>query len=314
MANIGRLRNVSPRDAWKHEAHDFTPWLFENLQQLGNEIGLELEPEDTEVSVGSFSADIVARDSQGRLVLIENQLEATNHTHLGQLLTYLSGLEAEIVVWVATDFRDPHLSAVNWLNEHTDERFAFFAIKLRVVTLDNSSIAPIFEVLSRPNEWNRKMHRRLEGNTGERSRFAPIRKDFWTLFLQRHPDAEQHGVKVTGLPSNWLATPRGIGLYVSIYTAKGCVGVFLRGPRGGTPSEVQRRLSPHFDRFLELVGECEPGSETNHPCSNYTINMEDRENWGEAIDWMHERSLMFISAVTEIFQDDIDEQLMDSAA
>ena len=74
MANIGRLRNVSPRDAWKHEAHDFTPWLFENLQQLGNEIGLELEPEDTEVSVGSFSADIVARDSQGRLVLIENQL------------------------------------------------------------------------------------------------------------------------------------------------------------------------------------------------------------------------------------------------
>ena len=139
MVEIGRIKKISPREAWKHEARDFTPWLFDNLQLLGDVIGITLEPEDTEVSVDSFSADILARDAVGgRLVLIENQLETTDHKHLGQLLTYLAGLETEIVIWIATEFRDPHLSAVNWLNEHTDERFAFFAVQLKVCLLYTS--------------------------------------------------------------------------------------------------------------------------------------------------------------------------------
>ena len=314
MNKISRLKNISPRDAWKHEAHDFTPWLFDNLQELGNAIGLELEPEGTEVSVGSFSADILARDAQGRLVLIENQLESTDHTHLGQLLTYLSGLDAEIVVWVATDFRDPHLSAINWLNEHTDERFAFFAIKLRVVAIDNSPVAPIFEVLARPNEWNREMHRSLRASTGERSSVAPIRREFWNYYLQQYPEAAELGVQVTGLPSIWLPTPRGIGLYVSIFRSKRGVGVSLRGPRGTPPSEIKKRIDPHFDRFLELVGECNPATETDHPYVDFHVDMDDRENWGKAIDFMHERGKVFLFAVSEVFKEDIDGEMIDTAA
>lgn len=98
MTEIGKLLTISPRDAWKHEAHDFTPWLSENLEQLGDAIGLQLEPDGTEVAVGPFSADILAKDMFGRMVLIENQLESTDHNHLGQILTYLSGLEAEIII------------------------------------------------------------------------------------------------------------------------------------------------------------------------------------------------------------------------
>lgn len=115
MTEIGQLVDVRPRSAWQHEAHDFTPWLAENLDQLGAAIGLVIEPEGTEIAVGAFSADLLARDVSGRRVLVENQLETTDHGHLGQIMTYLSGLEAEIVVWIATEFRDQHVSALDWL-------------------------------------------------------------------------------------------------------------------------------------------------------------------------------------------------------
>lgn len=160
MTEIGKLLTISPRDAWKHEAHDFTPWLSENLEQLGDAIGLQLEPDGTEVAVGPFSADILAKDMFGRMVLIENQLESTDHNHLGQILTYLSGLEAEIIIWIATDFREPHLSAINWLNENTNDKFSFFAIRLRVVRINHSIPAPVFDVLARPNQWERSMQKK----------------------------------------------------------------------------------------------------------------------------------------------------------
>ena len=116
MTGIGKLRNVSPREAWTHEALDFTPWLCENLALLGEEIGIELEYESRETAVGSYFADIVARCPQDdRVVLIENQLERGNHQHLGQLMTYIAGTDAEIIVWIATDFSEPHLAAINQL-------------------------------------------------------------------------------------------------------------------------------------------------------------------------------------------------------
>ena len=111
---LGKLKNVNLREAWSHEALDFTPWLADNLEYLSNEIGIQLELEGQEVKVESFLADIIARDPQNdRRILIENQLEQTDHTHLGQILTYLAGLEAEVIIWVASSFREPHISAVS---------------------------------------------------------------------------------------------------------------------------------------------------------------------------------------------------------
>ena len=157
-AAFGRLEDLPPRDAWGHEAHAFTPWLAENIDRLGEAVGMELELTGQEVRVERFAADILARDpTDGSAVLIENQLEATDHTHLGQIMTYLAGLDARAVIWIAPEFREPHLSAVRWLNDHTAESFSFFAVRLRVVRIGDSPMAPVFEVVEKPNGWERRL-------------------------------------------------------------------------------------------------------------------------------------------------------------
>jgi hypothetical protein len=299
---IGRLTNVSPRSAWQHEAREFTPWLSENLDQLGEVIGLTLEPEGVEVAVESFSADILARDMDGRLVLIENQLESTDHTHLGQILTYLSGLEAEIVIWIATDFRESHLSAIAWLNDHTPDRFAFFAVRLRVVQIGDSPPAPIFDVLGRPNAWERQIQRVVRDKTGEGSVFAEERRTFWRRYLDKYPEDAERGVKVTGSPSNWLTPDGDTGFFVSLYRAKTGVGVFLRGVRGTPPGEVQLRLAPYAERFNQMVSGCKHiGEEGAHPGIGIDLDITSLAETDRAIDWLHEHGHLFAQAATQLF-------------
>ena len=160
---FSELKDVPLREAWPHEANDFTPWLADNLHRLSQAIGVDLELEGTEVSVEGFSADILARiPSDNSMVVIENQLENTDHTHLGQVLTYLAGLEAQTVIWIAREFQGPHLSAIRWLNSHTVDPFAFFAVKVRAVRIGDAPapVAPLFEVLERPNDWGPPGQRR----------------------------------------------------------------------------------------------------------------------------------------------------------
>ena len=149
---FGRLEDRPLREAWAHEALAFTPWLAENIDHISEAIGLPLELTGTEVAVDAFAADILARNPQDdSVVLIENQLEQSDHTHLGQILTYLAGLSARTVVWIAPSFREPHLSAIRWLNQHTADGFSFFALRLRVVRIGESPYAPIFEVVEKPS-------------------------------------------------------------------------------------------------------------------------------------------------------------------
>lgn len=301
MTDIGRLVGVSAREAWEHETHDFTPWLSENLDQLGEAIGLKLEAEGTEVAVGPFSADILAKDILGRIVLIENQLEATDHNHLGQILTYLTGLDAEIVIWVATDFREQHLSAINWLNENTNDRFSFFGIRLRVIKIDKSLPAPIFDVLARPNEWERSMQKKVKEATGEFSPLAQERREFWKHYLARHPGDKELGLQISGSSNLWLAKPNELGMVVSIYKAKDSVGVFLRGQRGVSASETQTKLAPFVEQFRIGIGECKSmGDEKSHPWDELKIETDNKENWDEAVDWLHERAHTFLTAISGI--------------
>lgn len=160
---FGRLVDLPLREAWKHEAQQFTPWLADNIDHLSDAIGMPLELTGTEVAVETFSADILARNPMDdSIVLIENQLETTDHTHLGQIMTYLAGLEAQTVVWIAPAFREPHLSAIRWLNEHTADGFSFFAVKARVVRIGDSPYAPIFEVVEKPDNWMRKLQTEVD--------------------------------------------------------------------------------------------------------------------------------------------------------
>ena len=189
---FGQLKDMDLREVWPYEANNFTPWLAENLSHLPEAIGIPLELEGTEIAVEGYSADILATyPADGSRVIIENQLESTDHTHLGQIMTYLAGLEAKTVVWIARDFRGPHLSAIRWLNTHTTDEFAFFAIKLRVVQIgDNSSIvAPLFEVVERPNEWERQVQAVNDIDGNERlNNLRKFRSNFWQSYIEQHPD------------------------------------------------------------------------------------------------------------------------------
>ncbi|MGP5044787.1 DUF4268 domain-containing protein [Glutamicibacter sp. BW77] len=157
MTSLGKLEQVPLREVWKHEAFDFTQWLAlpENIDQLAEVIlgGGALTVTDTEVNVGSYKADILAVDSEDRIVVIENQLEQTDHDHLGKILTYGAGKQAEVLVWIVKDAREEHENAVNWLNEHTDDTIHLFLIQIEAWRIGNSAAAPRFNVIAKPNDW-----------------------------------------------------------------------------------------------------------------------------------------------------------------
>ena len=224
---FGQLNDIDLREAWPNEANNFTPWLAENLPHLAEAIGIPLELEGTEIAVEGYSADILATyPADGSRVIIENQLESTDHTHLGQIMTYLAGLEAKTVVWIARDFRGPHLSAIRWLNTHTTDDFAFFAVKLRVVQIgDNSSIvAPLFEVVERPNDWERRMQAVIDSGGSERlNNLRKFRRDFWQSYIEQYPNDLQ--LRPSHRDSNVYQEVEGVS--VSLYIAQQGVGVFL---------------------------------------------------------------------------------------
>ncbi len=140
---IGKLEIVPLRDLWKHEAYDFTNWLFENIEILNEQIGLSISTIEKEKSVGSFKVDILAEDSGGRAVIIENQLEKTDHDHLGKLLTYMSNLNVKIAIWVSTDPRAEHVTVINYLNEVVPQDTHFYLLKLQAYRIAESAPAPL---------------------------------------------------------------------------------------------------------------------------------------------------------------------------
>ena len=154
MLKLGRLARIDARDVWTHEAHDFTPWLHANIALLAEALGFDIEATGREVAVGDFSVDVVGRTTPGgRSVIVENQLAPTDHSHLGQLLTYASGLEAAVIVWLAPRFRDEHRQVLDWLNAHTIEGIDFFGVELELLRIDESAPAPHFKLVAQPNEW-----------------------------------------------------------------------------------------------------------------------------------------------------------------
>ena len=163
VINLGKLKEIKDlRKVWPHEALDFTPWLAEeeNLSLLADAVGLEITIDETESSVGDFNVDIYATETgTDRKIIIENQLEDTNHDHLGKLITYASGKSADIVIWVVKRAREEHRAAIEWLNNHTDENIGFFLVEIKLYQIGSSDIAVKFEVVEKPNDWSKEIKR-----------------------------------------------------------------------------------------------------------------------------------------------------------
>lgn len=183
MKQLGKLEKIEDlRSIWKHEAKEFTPWLAEeqNLSLLSEAIGIDLVLEEQESNVGEFSVDIFAvEENTGRKVIIENQLEDTNHDHLGKIITYASGKDAEVIVWIVKHARDEHKQAIEWLNSHTDDKCAFFLIEIELWRIGNSEPAVKFNIVERPNDWAKSMKK-----SSTLTQTGAQRMNFWQQFIE----------------------------------------------------------------------------------------------------------------------------------
>ncbi len=181
MAALGKIEKIDDlRSVWPHEALDFSKWLSqeENLALLSDSIGIDIVLEELESPVGGFSVDLYAtEEGTGRKIIIENQLEDTNHDHLGKIITYASGKGAEVVVWIVKRARDEHKQAVEWLNQHTDENIGFFLLEIQLWKINDSLPAPKFNVVERPNDWAKTM-KAVEGLSDTKK----LQLEFWQAF------------------------------------------------------------------------------------------------------------------------------------
>ena len=164
---LGRLEEVDVRKLWSHEQYDFSNWLAkeENIDLLNEALGLTLVDIEKEVYVGSYRCDLVASDeTTGQKIIIENQLEQSNHDHLGKVITYASGLDAKVIVWIVKDAREEHRSAVEWLNNNTNKEINFFLIEIHAYKIGDSLYAPKFEIVEKPMTSSKQVkYRRAPG-------------------------------------------------------------------------------------------------------------------------------------------------------
>ena len=180
---LGKLQEVDIRTVWPHEQYDFSKWLAEeeNIRELGDTLNLSLTDVETEKFVGNYRCDILCKDElTGKMVLIENQLEPTNHDHLGKIITYASGLDAAVVVWIVSSARDEHASAIEWLNKHTDDEISFFLLEVHAYKIGDSDPAPQFNIIEQPNDFVKTVKTVAKNN--ELNESQKQRLEFWTQF------------------------------------------------------------------------------------------------------------------------------------
>jgi hypothetical protein len=200
--SIGKLQRVPLREVWKHEAYDFTQWLQENFDVLNNALDLNLINVDRERAAGSFSIDLVAEDEGGGTIIIENQLEKSNHDHLGKLITYLTAMAAKAAIWVVSEPRPEHVAAIAWLNESSSADF--YLVKVEAVRIGDSPAAPLLTVIVGPSQETKNVgHQKKE--LAER---YDIRRNWWTKLIAR-PDAKLHA-HITPSSYSWIGTSAGI--------------------------------------------------------------------------------------------------------
>ena len=217
MPNFSDLKKIPLREIWQHEASDFTPWLADNIQILGDTLGMDLAIIDREVPVGDFFLDLLARDlGSSRTVVIENQLTQADHDHLGKLLTYAAGFDASIVVWVSQEVRDEHRQAMEWLNQRTDTETQFFAVVPEVLQIDDSNPALEFKLIVSPNEWQKFQKQKTSTNLTPRQEKY---KGYFQALIDELREKHKFTGARAGLPQSWYAFSSGIHSGVT-YDAK----------------------------------------------------------------------------------------------
>lgn len=307
--DLGTLKMVPPRNKWKHEASDFTPWLASNIEKLNAEIGLELEVENTEVAVGPYSADILAKDTgTDRYVVIENQLEKTNHDHLGKSITYASVLDASLIIWIATDFTEEHKKALDWLNDHTDEDISFLGVQLELWSIDDSKPAVRFNIVSKPNLAVRNAAKMKAFE--ELSDSRKFQYDFWVQFRDLLKDTKQIPSLQTPRPQYWFDIALGkshIHLSATCSTELNQIGLrvyignkiaetmlpYLEGKK----AEIEKKVG------MTLQWNPNPKSIDKTIVAIHKADFSSEKKVNDALEWLVKNAVVFRKVFSSIIRD-----------
>ena len=291
MTNLGTLKKITDlRSIWPHEALNFTPWVAENVDLLADAVGLDITVDETESSVGDFNVDIYASETgTDRKIIIENQLEDTDHDHLGKLITYASGKGADVVIWVVKHAREEHKAAVEWLNNHTDDKIGFFLCEIKLFQIGDSQIAPAFTIVERPNDWTKEIRKTASANSTQQQRleywqafndYAFSDANFSRIFNKRKPTTD-----------HWMDFSIGSSachIAVSQIQKRKAVDVELYI---NDDKELFKSLFAHKDEIeknmeMELEWKELPERKASRILIEKTVDLDDRATWPEQFDYI----------------------------
>ena len=291
MTNLGTLKKITDlRSIWPHEALNFTPWVAENVDLLADAVGLDITVDETESSVGDFNVDIYASETgTDRKIIIENQLEDTDHDHLGKLITYASGKGADVVIWVVKHAREEHKAAVEWLNNHTDDKIGFFLCEIKLFQIGDSQIAPAFTVVERPHDWTKEIRKTASANSTQQQRleywqafndYAFSDANFSRIFNKRKPTTD-----------HWMDFSIGSSachIAVSQIQKRKAVDVELYI---NDDKELFKSLFAHKDEIeknmeMELEWKELPERKASRILIEKTVDLDDRATWPEQFDYI----------------------------
>jgi hypothetical protein len=305
---LGTLKTISARCKWQYEARDFTPWLADNIKELNAAIGIELEVENTEVAAGPYSADILAKDSgTNQFVVIENQLEKTNHDHLGKALTYASVLDASTVVWIATEFTEEHKKTLDWLNDHTTEVLSFYGVQLELWQIDDSKAALRFNVISRPNQAVRQAAR-TKGyeDLSDKRKFQ---YEFGNKFREKLAQTKKFSSLQTPRPQYWFDINLGksyINLSNTCNTEENTVGV-----RVYIGNKIAHDMLPYLEKRkveienaigANLVWNPNPNNRDKVILLLHSTDFENEQKVDEAMNWLVDNTIKFRDVFSRIIK------------
>jgi len=289
---LSRITKVNPREVWKHEALDFTQWLAkeENISVLCEELEINLENIKPEAAAGRYNVDIVADDiDTKRKVIIENQLESTDHKHLGQILTYASAYDASVIIWVVTDYTEEHRQAIDWFNRNISENISFFLVQIEVYKIGDSDPAPKFNIICEPNNWGKTVKSSGTGDVVSATKL--LQMEFWEG-LKSYALVKNTKVSFTHTPQpkHWFNISIGTSrchIALTLNTQKAYIGceIYIRNDKALYDNLYKNKEKIEAEIGVELDWMELPDATASRVILMYKGNPKDRKHWDEYFNW-----------------------------